>query len=45
MSHHTPVRGKQNLDALIELIEHEEIETVITAFPDTGGRRRYFERA
>jgi glutamine synthetase len=38
VSHHTPVRGKLDLDALIELIEREEIETVITAFPDMYGR-------
>jgi hypothetical protein len=33
MSHHTPGRGKLDLDSLTELIEREEIETVITASP------------
>ena len=38
MSHHTPARGKLDLETLRELIERGEVETVITAFPDMYGR-------
>jgi glutamine synthetase len=38
MNHDQPVRGKLDLDMLRELIAREEIETVITAFPDMYGR-------
>ncbi len=38
MSHHVPVRGKLDLDTLKAMIEQEEIETVVTAFPDVYGR-------
>jgi glutamine synthetase len=38
MNHDQPVRGKLDLDTLRDLIAREEIETVITAFPDMYGR-------
>ena len=38
MSNEQPVQGKLDLDTLRELVAQEEIETIITAFPDMYGR-------
>ncbi|RLC83233.1 MAG: glutamine synthetase, partial [Chloroflexi bacterium] len=38
INHDQPIQGKPDLDTLREMIAREEIETIITAFPDLYGR-------